>query len=207
MPMPMPQPSEKISAELLMTMKSLTESLWPIPSELPTVKETRRHLANELDNAVVTAVWQVWRHDIPASKEKAVARRVRHGIRVSFDFLRSKNSESLWLELKRIPPYWEPPVVDSEPPTLAPHMRQLYCLTAAFIALCIRNVLEDFHIEHHSDEHMPQLNRAIRNTVYRVLLANPSHTWNISTFSQVAIQMAMVKQPGYELPPVAGDAK
>ena len=43
--------------------------------------------------------------------------------------------------------------------------------TAMYIAMVIRNAMEDFHCEHLSDEQMAELNPLIRNAIYTALWA------------------------------------
>lgn len=40
-----------------------------------------------------------------------------------------------------------------------------------FIAMCVRNCMEDFHVEHLSDEQMKELNPLIRKGILSALLA------------------------------------
>lgn len=201
--MPKFQLPNEVSAARLLEAMSLIESLWVRPSNVPNLADTQKQLLDALTTAVIPAVWTIWRHEIPASKESAVARRVKQGIRDNYRFLRCKDWMVIRFALRTIPTYWEPPVVEREP-DLPPHELQRYRLTAAFIALSIRNHLEDFHARYTSDLHMPQLNRAIRNAVYGVLLAHPGHTWKLSVPAQACIQAAIMKVDDVELPPVVG---
>ena len=43
--------------------------------------------------------------------------------------------------------------------------------TAMYIAMVVRNAMEDFHCEHLSDEQMAELNPLIRNAIYTALWA------------------------------------
>lgn len=197
-------PSKEIPTTQPSEMETLIKSLWSVPPGLPTVRETRKHLTKELYATVVPAVWEVWRDEIPAGKENAVIRQVKRGIRAGINNMRLNDPMALWLERQRIPSYWEPPSAELEPTDLLPHQRQVFRLTAAFVALSVRNHLEDFHIAYTSDEHMPSLNRAIRNAVYGVLLSHPGHTWNIGLPARTFLQLSWMGVAAYELPPVAG---
>lgn len=46
---------------------------------------------------------------------------------------------------------------------------------ARYIAMAVRNAMEDFHCEHLSDDQMRELNPIIRNAIYTALYA-ASHT-------------------------------
>ena len=43
---------------------------------------------------------------------------------------------------------------------------------AKYIAIVVRNAMEDFHCKHHSDEQMKELNPIIRNAVYTAMYAH-----------------------------------
>jgi hypothetical protein len=53
---------------------------------------------------------------------------------------------------------------DSEPSKLTQD-------TAMFVAMVVRNAMEDFHCRHLSDEQMKELNPIIRNAIYTALHA------------------------------------
>lgn len=55
----------------------------------------------------------------------------------------------------------------AQPPELAEETRKL----ANYIAMVVRNAMEDFHHEHLSDDQMKQLNPIIRNAVCTALHA------------------------------------
>jgi hypothetical protein len=42
---------------------------------------------------------------------------------------------------------------------------------AKYLAMAVRNAMEDFHCEHLSDEQMKQLNPIVRNAIYTALVA------------------------------------
>ena len=50
-------------------------------------------------------------------------------------------------------------------------MNQERKVWAKYIAIVVRNAMEDFHIKHLSDEQMKELNPIIRNAIYTALYA------------------------------------
>lgn len=201
--MPKFQLPNGLSTSHLLEVTTLMETLWLMPSQLPTVAETQKELLDALSAAVIPALWSLWRHEIPDAKESAVARKVKQGIRDSFRFLRGKDSMVIRFALHTIPLYWEPPVVETEP-DLPPHELQRYRLTAAFIAFFIQNHLVNLHARHAPDQPMRHLDRAVLNAVYGVLLTHPGPTWKLSLPAQVCVQAAIMKVGDLELPPVVG---
>jgi hypothetical protein len=49
-----------------------------------------------------------------------------------------------------------------------------------YIAMVIRNAMEDFHVEHLSDSQMKKLNPIIRNAVYTALYAHKNYDSSIA---------------------------
>lgn len=57
--------------------------------------------------------------------------------------------------------------IPKEPPPLSDEIK----LTAKYIAMAVRNAMEDFHCKHLSDEQMRELNPIIRNAIATALYA------------------------------------
>lgn len=53
-----------------------------------------------------------------------------------------------------------------------PHDEKELKMTALYVAMAVRNALEDFHCKHLSDEQMKELNPLIRNAIYSALYAH-----------------------------------
>jgi hypothetical protein len=69
-----------------------------------------------------------------------------------------------------------------------------------YIAIVIRNAMEDFHTKHLSDEQMKELNPIIRNAVYTALYAMQYHKDSLKLREFVGSQVEMIprywEEPG-----------
>lgn len=197
--------SDEALAGLLVKYLELANKLWVAPADGPTLTESRKYLEDALLAAVAPAVWSIWRHQLPASKEKTVTTLIKRGIRIAFKTLRSNGfPDVLGLGLWIIPNDWQPPAATRAPSGLPVHQEQVYRLTAAFIALSIHHNLAVLGAGKISISLTPEPDRAVLNAVHGVLLANPGHTWNFSLPARWLVQCALMKIEGAELPPVAG---
>lgn len=75
-----------------------------------------------------------------------------------------------------------------------------------YIAIVVRNAMEDFHYEHLSDEQMKELNPIIRNAVYTALYAY--ETFDSSKMSKRFVEFHLTSIPEYwEKPELLKDFK
>ena len=81
---------------------------------------------------------------------------------------------------------------------MKPHNEELK-MTAMYVAMVVRNVLEDFHCRHLSDKQMMELNPLIRDAIYSALYAR-AHVVD-SPSARHFLQYHMDSIPGYwEMP-------
>ncbi|MFC1652122.1 hypothetical protein ACFL3F_00235 [Planctomycetota bacterium] len=66
---------------------------------------------------------------------------------------------------------------------------------AKYIAMVVRNAMEDFHHKHLSDEQMAELNPIIRNAIYTAIYAH--HTQDDSTISDGFVRFHLMSIPKY----------
>jgi Transposase len=114
------------------------------------------------------------------------------------DRLPKRCSEIFW-----IPSYWEPPVSRSEP-AWPHHQLQAYRWTATNVAYSVRNALEDLHTEYFPDQLMPSMNRAVRNSIYQVLLDDPSLGWRLSRMPKALLRATAESGQDLRLPASVG---
>lgn len=72
--------------------------------------------------------------------------------------------------------------------------------TAMYIAIVVRNAMEDFHVQHLSDAQMRELNPLIRNAICTALHALRSTDHSVAARQFVAFQLHMI--PNYWEEPV-----
>jgi hypothetical protein len=168
-----------------------------------TLGELHRFRVDVLSPAMARVALEVWEHEVPPAKHPAITTAVNRGVQRGIQWLMKdiENSPAgarLWL--RRLPPYWEPPVGDD---AHLPHeVARAIRWTACDLALAARNSLEDLHSRYTSDENMPTLNRALRNTCYRLLLENPGAAWRLSDIPRIL--MAHADQLKIDIPRAAG---
>jgi hypothetical protein len=127
---------------------------------------------------------------LPLHMHGEIAPAVKSGLLSACHFLLKHpddiRDETLWRVLFGLPSYWEPPVARSEPPW-PHHQLQAYRWTATIVAYSVRNALEGLHTKHIPDELMPSVNRAVRNSIYEVLLDAPSLGWRLSRMPRAVL--------------------
>ena len=64
--------------------------------------------------------------------------------------------------------------------------------SAKYLAIVIRNAMEDFHHEHLSDEQMKELNPIIRNAIYTALYANENQQRSSKAKEYVRYHSSMI---------------
>ena len=76
--------------------------------------------------------------------------------------------------------------------------------TAMYIAMVVRNAMEDFHCEHLSDEQMAELNPLIRNAIYTALWAlhEAGNTGRKAMLARAFVAYNRMLIPKYWEPPV-----
>jgi hypothetical protein len=67
-------------------------------------------------------------------------------------------------------------------------------LLAMYIAMVIRNAMEDFHVEHLSDSQMKELNPIIRNAVYTALHAYENYETSIAAKQFVDFNVHLIPE-------------
>jgi hypothetical protein len=68
-------------------------------------------------------------------------------------------------------------------------------MTSKYIAIVVRNAMEDFHHQYLSDEQMKELNPIIRNAIYTALYARETMTKSERSEEFVKYHFSMI--PGY----------
>ena len=77
---------------------------------------------------------------------------------------------------------------------------------AKYIAIVVRNLMEDFHCKHLSDEQMKKLNPIIRNAIYTTIYTYEPHTQ--SDPSRQFVEYHLMSIPKYwEEPELLGGLK
>ena len=77
---------------------------------------------------------------------------------------------------------------------------------AKYIAVVVRNAMEDFHCKHLSDEQMKELNPIIRNAIYTAIYTYETHTQ--SDLSKQFVDYHLMSIPKYwEEPELLGGLK
>jgi len=72
-------------------------------------------------------------------------------------------------------------------------------LMSMYIAMAVRNAMEDFHVEHLSDEQMAELNPIIRNAIYTALYVMDRRHKDLRCFTWFKFTSSLI--PAYwELP-------
>ena len=66
---------------------------------------------------------------------------------------------------------------------------------AKYIAMVVRNAMEDFHCKHLSDEQMKELNPIIRNAIYTAIYAYENHQQSDS--SKQFVEYHLMSIPKY----------
>ena len=65
---------------------------------------------------------------------------------------------------------------------------------ATYIAMVVRNAMEDFHTKHLSDEQMKELNPIIRNAIYTALYAYDHQGESSTARDFVEFQVSMIPE-------------
>ena len=77
---------------------------------------------------------------------------------------------------------------------------------AKYVAMVVRNAMEDFHCKHLSDEQMKELNPIIRNAIYTAIYTYETHTQ--SDPSKQFVEYHLMSIPKYwEEPELLGGLK
>ncbi len=66
---------------------------------------------------------------------------------------------------------------------------------ATYIAIVVRNAMEDFHINHLSDEQMRELNPIIRNAIFTALYASENYKQSVGAKKFVNFHLKII--PNY----------
>jgi hypothetical protein len=144
---------------------------------------------------------------LPLHRHREVGPAVKSGLLSVCHFLLKNpddiRDETLWTVLFGLPSYWEPPVSRSEPPW-PHHQLQAYRWTATIVAYSVRNALEDLHTEYIPDRLMPSMNRAVRNSIYQVLLDDPSLGWRLSRMPRALLRATAETGQAIRLPDPVG---
>ena len=153
----------------------------------------------EVAPALEAATLDVWKEEVPISHHKQIARQIRAGLRQGLQELQyaPQSDADCWYLFKCLPRYWEPPEPDTSDTFLPPHQARAYRWTVALLAFSVRNALEDLHVRFTSDTRMPTLNRHLRNTLYSILLRNPSVIWQLSKVPRALVALTLA---GIDLP-------
>jgi hypothetical protein len=152
------------------------------------IRLARTSLASQL--TVKLAV--VCGNAVPTERHREMATAVILGLETGCRFLlhtrRNVSDETLWRGLFAIPCYWEPAIAQYTP--LWPrHQQQAYRWAAAILAYSVRNALEDLHAKYIPDELMPTLNRTVRNTIFELIVADPSLGWRLSRMPRAFLSL------------------
>jgi hypothetical protein len=67
-------------------------------------------------------------------------------------------------------------------------------LAAMYIAMVIRNTMEDFHVKYLSDKQMKELNPIIRNAVYTALYASENYEKSIAAKQFVDFNVNLIPE-------------
>jgi hypothetical protein len=100
--------------------------------------------------------------------------------------MKRQRRKKRWVKLSDIP---------KEPPPLSEELKT----KATYIAMAVRNAMEDFHSEHLSDEQMKELNPIIRNAIATALYAVEHAEDNPLAMAYVLHQFRLI--PNYWEPP------
>lgn len=180
---------------------------WLEPQLILKTPEVRKQAVALLAPPLGQAAQDCWRPFLPPAVLLTVEQCAFIGVQAAVEGLtlssKSAKFDSYWsFMLRSLPRYWEPPVAEQLPAWPETQLRATRW-TAALIALHVRNALEDIHAEHTSDDTMPQLNTALRNCTYRLLLSRLDLAWGLSKFPRVAVSEALLGA-AFSIPPVAG---
>lgn len=86
------------------------------------------------------------------------------------------------------------------PPTPPPALNEDTQAMALYLAIAVRNALEDFHVRHLTDAQMRELNPIIRNALATALYAWAERNQNLAASWFVESHLRMI--PPYWEPPV-----
>jgi hypothetical protein len=158
----------------------------------------------EILSAIVSDVYS---DHLPLHMHGEIAPAVKSGPLSACHFLLKHpddiRDENLWRVLFGLPSYWVPPVARSEPPW-PNHQLQAYRWTAIIVAYSVRNALEDLYTKHIPDQLMPSVNRAVRNSIYEVLVDAPSLGWRLSRMPMALLRATAETGWALRLPHAVG---
>ena len=148
-----------------------------------TASSVLRFARTSLAEVLNSTVTDICGDCLPLAQHKEVAWAVKSGLLSGCRFLlknpRSISDDTMRRSLFALPSYWEPPFMHGEP-AWPPHQLQAYRWAASILGYSVRNALEDLHARSIPDELMPLLNRAVRNTIFEVIVEIPSLGWRLS---------------------------
>lgn len=167
---------------------------WDMPAGWLPVAKARKQAVDQLIGRITPVVEQAWKDEIPQKARGQIARQVSRGVRQAVEALTlsptSKDAEALWgnsIFLNFVCKYWEPPVASK--PVSAPeeHLRA-YRWAAGYVAMFVRNSLEDLHAKYTSDDNMPALNKGVRNAAFDVLLGDEWMAYYLGLWPALLLQ-------------------
>ncbi|MGV7242394.1 hypothetical protein [Caballeronia sp. M23-90] len=129
---------------------------------------------------------------VPKERHREMATAIRLGLQTGCRFLlhtrRNVSDETLWRGLFAIPCYCEPAIAQCMP-LWTSHQQQAFRWAAAILAYSVRNAFEDLHAKYIPDELMPTLNRTVRNTIFELIVADPSLGWRLSRMPRAFLSL------------------